>query len=538
MPVIHLIKTTSINKLTDSYNTTLLHFAAKYNNISIMKYLKERGCKIDAIDRFSRTPLVMAIMNESIDAVKFLLDANANIYLACFHGNSALKVATRYRKTPRSLAIVKHFFNRMTHDLAAHCFDDSEIADRLHAANCPLYRVVYLSNAEVTRLMLERYYCRVDSRDPDTGNTALHEAVNQRDLANILVLLRYGADVNVRNHKGQTSLVYKFADNVDVLRELLSKTKTVWIEADDADKEVMKLSQVFGKGTRQTVKLFLQENLEVNLKARDAFERTPLHYLMENTNDGVLELFDDFEFDVNALDKGNYAALHVAADRGDPDSVRFLLDKGADVNIKGYLGCTPLFYATAHMTFESQRKKKCIELLMLYGADPEFTKDEETVVGIAQRIGMPLLIEPVIAHFALLEIIGKRISEKNRVLIDSHKPTKNYYEICKMKIEGMKEDKVYGSLMAYDILARDEYFLTKYVQVPEVMNWFKRDEFDCNSYYEQMMKRRFEKAVEINRLRKIAIRVVSDAVGYFHEDHIIIEIVVSFLDLEDLKRIT
>ncbi|MDH4227644.1 MAG: ankyrin repeat domain-containing protein [Deltaproteobacteria bacterium] len=80
--------------------------------------------------------------------------------------------------------------------------------------------------------------------------------------------------------------------------------------------------------------------------------------------------------DVNAKDKNGYTPLHHAMNRGDDEVVKFLIEKGADVNAKASSdGKTPLLIEGSHET---------VKLLLASGADIKaIDKDGNTAMHTA-----------------------------------------------------------------------------------------------------------------------------------------------------------
>lgn len=96
----------------------------------------------------------------------------------------------------------------------------------------------------------------------------------------------------------------------------------------------------------------------------------------------LAELFLNSGFDINSPSDGR-AALHAAANSGSPQGVKWLLEHGADVNVRGRMNRTPLHFAA-----ERNRNSKTVEVLVAAGADIK-AKDVQgrTALQIAEHHG-------------------------------------------------------------------------------------------------------------------------------------------------------
>ncbi|WP_341812896.1 ankyrin repeat domain-containing protein [Wolbachia endosymbiont (group A) of Cephus spinipes] len=111
---------------------------------------------------------------------------------------------------------------------------------------------------------------------------------------------------------------------------------------------------------------------DVEHKSQCSEKWTPLHYAVYNGNvklsESIFKSFLEKKGDINALtscNDDNWALLHYAVHYGNLDMVSFLVDKGANVEIRSKKGKAPL-----HLAVE-ESKQNIINLLLDRGADIE-----------------------------------------------------------------------------------------------------------------------------------------------------------------------
>lgn len=84
------------------------------------------------------------------------------------------------------------------------------------------------------------------------------------------------------------------------------------------------------------------------------------------------------------------SALHILAHRGDLYGCRLLLENGADVNLQGDIGYTPLHYAVM------ARNTDLADLLLQHGARTDLSSEfGETAVSLAKEREFKLPRKPV-----------------------------------------------------------------------------------------------------------------------------------------------
>ena len=171
----------------------------------------------------------------------------------------------------------------------------------------PLVKAAQSDNLEELRtVLLGRSDANV--RDKITNSTALEHAVLNGNREMVQVLLWAKADVNFRDHDGQTVLM------------LLSD-----------------------KVTAELVWDLINAGAKIN--ARDNDGDTPLISIAEVNNTDALKVLLDAGAKVNAANKDGETALMLAASSGFINNVRALIQAGADVNARDKQGKTALMLA-------------------------------------------------------------------------------------------------------------------------------------------------------------------------------------------------
>lgn len=179
----------------------------------------------------------------------------------------------------------------------------------------------------------------------------LHEAIENKSVADLRACLRRGADVNKKNNNGQSPLH-------------LAVTK----EALFAYVSAMNL---------------IEHGADVN--AKDKKGQTPLHLAVTKRMgyDLVQSLIENGS-GVNAKDEKDQNPLHIASKQRNMVAMKILVEKGADVNMKNGNGCTPL-HIVALQDAEMQRLDSfrtinilqvCAVILIDAGADVNACDDE------------------------------------------------------------------------------------------------------------------------------------------------------------------
>ena len=178
-----------LEKQTDD-QCTPLHLAAMLGNIEIAKILLQNSANINAKGEYGRSPLIAAIKDDKIEMAKFLIENNAD-----------LEARTIEQKTPLMACAIKNLLELGHHlikykaNLESSCEDGAKALHYAIACNQKQFVILLLENG-----------AKIDSRITSRNETALHVAVDHRNLDICKVLVYQGANVNARNKNQFTPL--------------------------------------------------------------------------------------------------------------------------------------------------------------------------------------------------------------------------------------------------------------------------------------------------------------------------------------------
>jgi uncharacterized protein len=261
-----------------------------------------------------------------------------------------------------------------------------------------LVEAVKNSNREAVQRLLKS---RVDVNTPEVdGTTALHWAVRADDLDTVRLLLRAGAKAGTANRYGVTPLSLAATNGNAATIELLLKAGADANGAlPEGETALMTASRT---GSVASVQVLLDHGADPNAAERWQGE-TALMWAAAQDHAPVVGLLVSHGADLNARSKvlqfpkfnfngstmvstpmprGSMSALMFAARQGATDSVRALIDAGADLNLADPDGTSALVMSIVNMHFDTAT------LLIEKGANP----------NVADASGMTALYAAVDVH--------------------------------------------------------------------------------------------------------------------------------------------
>ncbi|XP_023346201.1 serine/threonine-protein phosphatase 6 regulatory ankyrin repeat subunit B isoform X3 [Eurytemora carolleeae] len=355
----------------DAYNMTGLHHAAMRGNISVVKFLvSSLGANqlLNQRDIQGSTALHIASTYGHAEVVKLLLDAGADIRLICLEKKTALHRAAQ----EGNIQVMKVL---MEHD------EFSVLAQRKDKDQ---YSVLLLAVdggcLDLVQLLLEHGLQPQVSWKNNVGEVPLHSAARTGLKDMVQTLVEHGADIDCTNGLQQTPLyIAAQSGKLEIVEYLLEQ------DADHNIWDSQRLSPIMIAGVEGHVQIVraLKER-GANIRSVDSDDLNILHLVARTNQSLVLQEISTYEECENLLNANNQfdeTPLHIAADAGNVDCVKILLEIGGDVDNKNEDEQTP-----CHLAARSGHAE-VIRVILEKDKNAIFDKDEDeqTPLHIASK---------------------------------------------------------------------------------------------------------------------------------------------------------
>ena len=323
-------------------------------------------------------------------------------------------------QTNTNVHIFKHDQKRLKDAIASLKSAQVQLECRCTSAHEALFKKLHEGKQQDTEILLEdpkldpNAKWRINNRE----ETLLHAAARMDNEMAVKKLMEKGADVNAERSTDEATPLYlaitRGHENVAIIlleEEDIDPNARCCINEDtetdsseyDEEQETL-LHAAARMGNEVTVIKLLEKGADVNAE-RSTDEATPLYLAITRGHENVAIILleeedidpnarccinEDTETDSSEYDEEQETLLHAAARMGNEVTVKKLLEKGADVNVKRSTDeATPLYLA-----IDRDHESIVIVLLAVEGIDVnakcrinEDDEEQETLLHAAARMG-------------------------------------------------------------------------------------------------------------------------------------------------------
>jgi ankyrin repeat protein len=398
---------------------TALHIAIKEKNLEMAELLLSAGAELNvtyekprgpnplhSLSSFDGTPLHFAVQSRNPAAVKMLLGRGADANAWSSAGLTPLHyVPNREAQTESALEIAEMLFAAGA-KVNTPGNEDGELPGWT-----PLHIAVYHKLPNVLRLLLEK------GADPNlllpsqSGNerTALNMAVSGGVREVVELLLAHKADVNARDHNGNTPLVRSFRERHHEMVELLLSKGADPNALDASGFPPLHIALGAQQTAPPTQGSFAERLAQVkNQRTVPGFggppqtspaPATPPPTTQPSPELMISELLLKYKANPNqrdkVKDKESETALHLAARTANQAAVELLLKYKADPNARTDSGITPLHWAV------QAGKEELLDLLLAHNADVTAAKEDgDTALHSAAAQGLTNVVAKLVQRGA------------------------------------------------------------------------------------------------------------------------------------------
>jgi len=343
-----LLKAGADPRQADLNGNSALHYAVNSKNIRLLKLILPAVANPDPVNSEGKTPLLLAAESGTVDMIEVLMQAGADYNRKDLRGNTVLHILSLKPGYGRE-ALVKKIAS-MVRDVNIRNFDD----------HTPLHLAAKTGNLAALRSLLDAG-ARIDARLPD-GATVLFFCKPLISSA----LISMGADINATNNAGHTAVVHARLQGDKERLTFLKRTGRFGTTPRKfylRGRETSIFKAVKDGALEDIREILAKDPKQLEFREKNLSEK-PLHTAAATGNPETVKLLVELGANINCTNEFMRTPMHYAAAGGHLDVIKILHGAGANLQAVDFRGSTPLHDAAA-----AKHRKVYIYLLELDASD-------------------------------------------------------------------------------------------------------------------------------------------------------------------------
>lgn len=245
----------------------------------------------------------------------------------------------------------------------------------------------------------------------------------------LLLLLKYGLDVKIRNEEGRNllHLFIKYVDgeNSQEALEVVEILINSGISVNESDKNgITPLHFCIQRAYIHLISFLIKNGADVKQKI---YNQSPLVLAIMYGSKDICDLLISSGADIHARDNDGDTALHTACFVRKEESISLLISKGAEISAVNTGGKTPFY-------------------LLFYQAGQDFDENDVDKANFDSSLSV------MVKEFAKLSFENIQISKIDMKLIRNNPKAKEIFEKCTKELQQMASTKFYGFYTYYSVM--------------------------------------------------------------------------------------
>lgn len=362
----------------------VLHFAAHTGRRLCAELLVAHGLSVNEPDYCGYTPLMWSAQRGHLAIIELLGQHNVDTDAAAEDGYTALIGASKggHLECVQALIRLGADVNYAKDGIwtalrsaaySGHAACLAALAEAGGDVNCtspqgwsPLITAANRGHSETIQTLLE--HGATVAHKNDRGRSAVMYAAERGHTECLVILAKTGLDLDDTNPRGWTSLMIAADQGQATSIQTLLKHGASFSKLDKDGWAAAHIAAAADKSA--CLQVLAEHGAELDIAGSSRL-KTPLMLAADNGYCSCVEVILRWHPDSYKSLSGvrGLAAIHYAAEGGNIDCVKLLVEHGADINQRDRSGRTALYRLEQRETLENEKKMQCIEVMKSMGAN-------------------------------------------------------------------------------------------------------------------------------------------------------------------------
>ena len=360
------------------HSVPFFSYVCSFYSFDLVKYVAEKGVKMDAIDIISMYPIhYICLRNDvSIDIINFFV--NKGIDYECQSGLKMRPIHYICRNENNLMELVKYFVEVLGVDLE--CEDEygrrpihyiCRRKDSFETLKYLAERNINLECEDKRKMLPIHYVCKYGTFEAfkylvEEKNVNIYGTDNEGDQI-FHIVCNYGLydsckEINFKDdYMGRHSYRYMSVDDAIKVIKYLVETKNVDINCVN-NMNYRPIHYICGQFASFDIFKYIVDKI-IDVECANDYNDRPIHFVCRyGTFEMLRYLFETKSVNLHIADNDGMRPIHMVCIHGSRDlidlnrSIKFLVENGVDINAVDNDGHSPLYYLMKHCNNDESRE--------------------------------------------------------------------------------------------------------------------------------------------------------------------------------------